>query len=189
MGNFKKLDEARVHAFIDWSRSSAEYHLHRSGTATPSVVEVSYWAWQLLKVQVRGDAAHRYDDDYDAAAAEHYMYIRFLASQSGDPASYAAPTIYAAKKVLDQLLGRLQKGQAQGGHPVLPANPYIVGWGHDGVIDGLTDYKSANPGAAYKLGNAVESLAAFSFSPGVARKIGDYSRGSGAMLQGPYARP
>jgi hypothetical protein len=163
--------------------------LRRDGNAKPSAVEVSFVAWQLLKVRVRGDQGHRYDEDYDAAAAEHYMYIRFLAGHSGDPTCYAAPTIYGAKKVLDQLLGRLQKGQAQGGHPVLPANPYIVGWGHDGVIAGLADYKAGTTGAAYKLGNAIQALASFSLSPNVARRIGEYSKSSGAMLQSPYTRP
>jgi hypothetical protein len=189
MGNFNKLDDTRVQAFIDWSQAMAKYLFHRSGTGAPSIVDINHLAWQLLKVSIRGDESHRYDDDYDAAAAEHYMYIRFLASLSGDPACYAAPTIYAAAKILDQVRGKLQRGQVQGGHPVLPANPYIVAWGHSGVIDGLADYKTASGGAPYKLGNAIESLASFKFSPGVASKLGEYAKGTGDVMQGPYAKP
>lgn len=189
MGNFSKVDDSRVQAFIDWSRAMATYLFHRSGVGAPSIVDVNHAAWQLLKVKIRGHKSHQYDDDYDAAAAEHYMYIRFLASHSGDPACYAAPTVYAAAKVLDQIRGRLQQGRAQGGHPVLPANPFIVAWGHNGVRDGLVDYKSASGGAPYKIGQAIESLASFKLSPGVAKKLGDYAKGTGDVLQSPYVDP
>lgn len=189
MGSFTKLDESRVQAFIDWSQSAAGYYLHRADAASPSQVTINHWAWRLLKESVRGDEAHRYDQDYDAAAAEHYMYIRFLAGQSGDPACLAAPTLYAAKKILDQLLGRLQKGQVQGGHPVLPANPSIVAWGHRGVLDGLNDYKAVNKNASYKFGHAVESLAGLNLSPGVAQKLGNYAKGAGNLADLPYSKP
>lgn len=110
MGNLTKLDEMRVQDFIRWSQASAKYLLWQDGDTTPSTVKVNRVAWQLLRTTIRGDAAHCYDNDYDAAAAEHYIYIRFLAGQTGDPTCHAAPTLYGLKKAVDQLLGRLQAG-------------------------------------------------------------------------------
>ena len=189
MGNFTKIDDQRVNAFIEWSQDAARYELYKSGRSSPSIVEINYWAWQLLMISIRRDAQHRYDDDYDAAAAEHYMYIRFLAGQTGDPACHAAPTMYAATKVLNQLLGRLQAGRTHGEHPVLPANPYIVGWGHKGVVDGLADYRHASGGASYNPGQAVESLARFAVSESAAKALGEYAKTAGEISQVPYGGP
>lgn len=182
MGNLTKLDEVRVQEFIRWSQASAKYILWQDGDKTPSLVKVNYVAWRLLKEVVRGDVNHRYDNDFDAAAAEHYTYIRFLAGNSGDPTCHTAPALYALKKVFDQLLGRLQSGQAQGGHPVLPSNPYVVAWGQNGVVDGLVDYKSVSNGADYKIGAAVGALAGFVTSKSVADKIADYVVKNGNAL-------
>ncbi|WUR11042.1 hypothetical protein E7V67_015075 [[Empedobacter] haloabium] len=182
MGNFTKLDESRVQEFIRWSQASAKYLLWQDGDTTPPTVKVNRVAWQLLKTTIRGDSAHRYDNDYDAAAAEHYMYIRFLAGQTGDPTCHAAPTLYGLKKAIDQLLGRLQAGQAQGGHPVLPSNPYIVAWGQKGVVDGLADYKSLSKGADYQIGGAVRALAGFVLPASVSDRIADYAIKSGSTL-------
>lgn len=175
MDNFKNVDEKRVRAFIQWSQDKAIVFLTKEGKTSPSIVEINFTAWHILKKGVRGNSSHAYDNDFDAAAAEHYMYIRFLAGQTGDPACYAAPTLYAAKKVVDQVLGRLQSGQAQGGHPVLPSNPNIVAWGHKGVVDGLNDYKLVSKGAKYNVGGAVEDLAGFSLSKDTATHIGNYA--------------
>jgi hypothetical protein len=175
MGNFTKLDDKRVNQFIKWSQDAARYVLQQGGNPSPSIVDRNYIGWRLLKETVRGNSSHQYDNDYDAAAAEHYMYIRFLAGKTGDPACHAAPTLYAAKKILDQVLGRLQSGQAQGGHPVLPSNPYIVDWGQRGVRDGLVDYKAVSNGAQYKVGSGVGVLAGFSMSKDLADRIGDYA--------------
>lgn len=182
MGNLTKINDIRVKKFIDWSINSAKYVLWKNGSTSPSVVEINYFGWQILKIVIRGDDAHRYDYDYDAAAAEHYMYIRFLAGRTGDPTCHTAPALYAAKKVFDQALGRLQKGQAQDGHPVLPANPYIVAWGQIGVVDGLKDYQANSNGAGYKVGAAVESLASFVLSKDMAEIIGAYAIKAGSIL-------
>ena len=170
MDNFKKLDEKRIKEFIRIAQSEAKVELKKTGNTNPSIVEINHKSWQILKVNVRGDEQHLFDNDFDAAAAEHYMYIRFLAGQTGDPACYSAPIIYAAKKIWDQVFGNLQSGQAQGGHPVLPSNPYIVAWGHKGVIHGLADYKIISNGANYELGSAIETLASFAFKERTAKK-------------------
>ena len=157
MGNFKKLDELRVVQFIDYSIASSI----ESQSDKTNVVLINRDAWLILKVNIRGDASHAYDYDYEAAAAEHYMYMRFLTSFSGDPACYAAPTLYAAKKLWLQLTGRLQGEAAQSGHPVLPSNHYIVQWGKKGVSVGLAEYKLRTNNADYQLGSAIKTLAEF----------------------------
>ena len=182
MGNFKKIDDERVNQFIQWSQASAKYFLWKEGNTSPTVVEINRLSWQLLKTVIRGDPAHQYDHDFDAAAAEHYMYIRFLAGATGDPTCHTAPALYGLKKVVDQLFGRLQAGQAQGGHPVLPSNPYIVAWGQQGVLDGLADYKAENKGATYKIGTAVGVLAGFATSKEWGEKIGNYAAKIGNTL-------
>lgn len=182
MGNLTKLDKTRVEEFIRWAQARARYILWQDGNTKPSVVEVHHVARLLLKETIRGDPSHRYDDDFDAAAAEHYMYIRFLAGKSGDPTCHAAPTLYSVKKLFDQMLGRLQKGQAQGGHPVLPSNPYVVAWGQKGVVDGLADYKVLSGGKDYQIGAAVRALAGFATSESLADKIADYAVKSGNAL-------
>ena len=188
MGNLTKLDDERVNRFIEWSTSEAKRILAQQGNTSPSTVDINYVGWQLLKTEIRGDTAHKYDDDYDAAAAEHYMYIRFLAGHTGDQACHTAPTLYAAKKVFDQAVGRLQSGQAQGGHPVLPANPYIVAWGQRGVVAGLADYKTVSKGADYKLGNAVGALAEFSVPKETAQSLGNYAVKAGNAVPGDYKK-
>lgn len=172
-----KVQSRRVAEFIAWSRNAAPAWLKEYGVAeTPDAVQTSYAAWQLLQKQVRRDARHRYDNDYDAAAAEHYMYIRYLAGASGDPYCYVAPTAYALKKVFDQLLGRLQDGRTDESHPVLPADAGVVAWGQRGVSDGLEDYKNTHPGQCLQRGAAIESLAGFAFSADNARKMGEYAQ-------------
>ncbi|MBL8447969.1 MAG: hypothetical protein JNJ44_11205, partial [Zoogloeaceae bacterium] len=158
MGNLTKLNDERVDRFIKWAQAAARYVLWKEGQTQPTIIEVNHLGWRFMKEVIRGDDQHRYDSDYDAAAAEHYLYIRFLAGHTGDPACHTAPALYGVKKLLDQLLGRLQKGRAQSGHPVLPSNPYVVAWGQLGVVDGLTDFKQVTQGGPYRLGNAVGTL-------------------------------
>lgn len=178
MGNLEIVKATRVNEFITWALKRAPFEVTAStgSSGPPTATDINAVAWDLLKTVVRGDHQHRYDQDFEAAAAEHYLYIRFLASLTGDPYCYAAPALYAAKKVFDQMTGRLQAGRAQAGHPVLPANPYIVAWGQKGVKDGLADYKKTTDGAPYRFGAAVEALASFSYSTETARKFGKYAR-------------
>lgn len=173
---FKTTNKERVERFIEWSVTYAAADLRSRGFQHPySPIDVNYIAWQLLKVRIRGDELHRYDYDLDAAAAERYMYIRYVAGLTGDPVCYAAPVLYAATKIFSQMTGDLQKGQSQDGHPVLPANPDVVAWGHRGVADGLKDFKKITSGANYRPGSAVEALASLKYSPEKSKKIGNYA--------------
>ena len=144
----------------------------------PPSVRVHFAAWQLLKVKVRGDEYHRYDWDYEASAAEHFMFIYYLAELTGDPYCYAGPIGYEVVKAYESLKGdsELQKERAQSDHPVLPANAHVALWGNVGVSLGLEAYKADSKGGVYNWGEAVESLAQQPLSPERAKKVGDYAK-------------
>lgn len=91
------------------------------------------------------------------AAAEHYMYARFLAGTSGDPSVKAAPTLYGLKKRLYFALG-IQEKMATTHNPVLPPNNDVERWGTKGAVDGLADYTSTTGRSATNYGNAVSAL-------------------------------
>jgi hypothetical protein len=91
------------------------------------------------------------------AAAEHYMYARFLAGLTGDPTVRLAPTLYGLKKRLYFALG-IQDKMATTGNPVLPPNSAVEHWGKVGATDGLTDYTRATKSPANRYGSAVATL-------------------------------
>jgi hypothetical protein len=185
MDQLKPLDTWKIFSLTFNTFAQARAAL---GPDAPAV-DVCKEAWLFLKYKLRGDPWHRFDQDYKVAAAEHYMYIRFLPGKTGDPYCYVGPVLYSAKKLYDQLTGNLQKGQAQPGHPILPAHPAVVAWGMRGVKDGLWDFKKANRGADYKYGAAVEDLAGFPFSKDTAKEIGRYASDPVQFIKestGPY---
>ena len=92
------------------------------------------------------------------AAAEHYMYARFLAGVSGDPSVRMAPTLYGLKKRLFFAFG-IQDKMATTANPVLPPNAAVERWGTTGANEGLLDYTNANGRAANNYGKAIISLA------------------------------
>jgi hypothetical protein len=91
------------------------------------------------------------------AAAEHYMYARFLAGTSGDPSIKMAPTLYGLKKRLYFALG-IQEKMATTQNPVLPPNNDVERWGTNGATAGLVDYTKTNGRPASNYGNAVSVL-------------------------------
>lgn len=92
------------------------------------------------------------------AAAEHYMYARFLAGVSGDPSIKMAPTLYGLKKRLYFALG-IQDKMATTQNPVLPPNNVVERWGTNGATDGLVDYTHTTGRGANNYGHAVAALA------------------------------
>ena len=92
------------------------------------------------------------------AAAEHYMYARFLAGTSGDPSVRLAPTLYGLKKRLYFALG-IQEKMATTQNPVLPPNDAVERWGTSGASDGLLDYTNTTGKPASNYGKAVTILA------------------------------
>ncbi|KVZ09355.1 hypothetical protein [Burkholderia ubonensis] len=83
--------------------------------------------------------------DINLAAAEHYMYARFLAGATGDPLVKATPVLYGAKKRVYFALG-IQDRMATTPNPVLAPNTSVERWGLKGAKEGLRDYSAVNNG-------------------------------------------
>lgn len=94
-------------------------------------------AWQALKAERRtaGGATN-----VNLAAAEHYLYARFLASVTGDSAAAALPLGYYLKKKIYFLLGKEASLRTDPSFPSLAPQFGTVVWGQKGVNDGLGDY-------------------------------------------------
>jgi hypothetical protein len=93
----------------------------------------------------------------DLAAAEHYMYVRFLAGRTGDPLVTLAPTGYGIKKRVFFLFG-IQDRMATTAHPVLPPNDDVEKWGKRGAEAGMQDFELVNPGKERNYGGALKAL-------------------------------
>lgn len=122
-----------------------------------TVVEKAGSAWQALKAR-RRDGAHATDENL--AAAEHYMYSRFLTGATGDPLTRLYPTGYFWKKVAYFALGKEKDMRTDPKHPVLPPTLASVAWGNQGSIDGMADYKGMNPATGVKVGASLEVIKA-----------------------------
>ena len=124
-------------------------------TTGETVVEKVRNAWQALKAR-RRDGAH--GTDGDLAAAEHYMYNRFLTGATGDPLTRLYPTGYFIKKVVFFALGKEEDMRTDPNNPVLPPSLASVAWGNQGAEDGMKDYKGLNAATGVKVGASVESV-------------------------------
>jgi hypothetical protein len=130
--------------------------LRNHATAGVSITVVTQAAWLDLRTQRRTIAP----SDENLAAAEHYMYARFLTGVTGDPLVRAAPTVYEIKKWIYFKLGKEKSMRTDPNHPVLPPSMSSVAWGNQGVIDGRKDYRGEHPGAYIgSVGDGVKSLA------------------------------
>jgi len=98
----------------------------------------------------------------ELAAAEHYMYSRFLAGSTGDPMVLAAPGLYNLKKKLFFFLD-IQDMMTTSKYPCLPPSDESKAWGEQGAQDGLIDFKFANPSTDFKVGEALKPLAKGSY--------------------------
>ncbi|PAJ79685.1 hypothetical protein [Burkholderia ubonensis] len=97
-------------------------------------------------------------EDINLAAAEHYMYARFLAGDTGDPLVKATPILYGAKKRVYFALG-IQDKMATSPGPVLAPNRSVERWGLKGATEGLRDYSAVNHGQpANRFGASLRSL-------------------------------
>ena len=76
----------------------------------------------------------------EVTAAEHYLYIRFVANATGDTFFRILPSWYNTLKEFAQFAD-LQRYLQTSDQPVSPADPNVVRWGEFGVEDGLLDYK------------------------------------------------
>ncbi len=79
--------------------------------------------------------------DLNLAAAEHYLFARYLASLDGDINYRNAPKWYETfKSYTNQagFIGRIQTSD----QPTSPTNADVTRWGENGVEKGLSEYKS-----------------------------------------------
>lgn len=98
----------------------------------------------------------------ELAAAEHYMYMRFLAGSTGDSITSYAPSLYNLKKRIFFALD-IQDLMRTTDYPCLPPSKESVAWGEKGVQDGLQDFKDLNPNKDLQLGAALSPLAKGSY--------------------------
>ncbi|MEQ1955916.1 hypothetical protein [Mesorhizobium sp. CN2-181] len=83
------------------------------------------------------------DNPLFLAAAEHYTFMRYEASQSGDTELRRLPQLYYGTKVKLFKDGKETRIQ-QNDLPLSPPSVGIVEWGNLGVEDGLLDYANLN---------------------------------------------
>ena len=95
--------------------------------------------------------------DPDLAAAEHYLYARFLAGNTGDPSVWKAPRLYNIKKKIFFAL-EIENLMTTSEYPCLPPTEESVAWGERGALDGLNDFKFMNPATDFKVGEALKPL-------------------------------
>src|SRR5215471_2422585 len=120
-----------------------------------SVVEKVGAAWQALKAR-RRDGVH--GTDVNLAAAEHYMYNRFLTGATGDPLTRLYPTGYFLKKLAYFAVGKEKSMRTDPNNPVLPPSLSSVAWSNQGAEDGMKDYKGLNPATGVKVGSSLEVI-------------------------------
>lgn len=120
----------------------------------PTINEKVYKAFRKLQARRR---TNKEWVNVELAAAEHYMYSRFLAGATGDPAVILAPSLYNLKKKVFFFLD-IQDFMTTSKFPCLPPSDEAMAWGERGAEDGLIDFKGANPATDFKVGGALSPL-------------------------------
>ena len=135
-----------------------------------SIVERTHYAWAYTRgVRRLGDDQLCRDlgiavpvvdgapEDLNLADAEHYLYARFLAGSTGDPAARTLVVGYELWKSVKYARGREKDLRTDPRFPVLPPSIDAVNWGLSGIEDGLQDYRNLHGGKSGKLGSAIEA--------------------------------
>ena len=83
--------------------------------------------------------------DLDLAAAEHYMFARFMLCTGTVSATQMRTLIvgYDAKKLIDRLRNN-PNAAATTANPVSPPDADVIRWGLRGVVEGQTDHDRCN---------------------------------------------
>jgi len=123
-----------------------------------TITDRIYQAFRSLQARRRSKEWN----NQELAAAEHYMYARFLAGRTGDPMVASSPDLYDLKKRAFIALD-IQNLMNTTDYPGLPASPEMVKWGKKGATDGLMDFKMANPTTGFQTGAALKPLAKGSY--------------------------
>lgn len=136
----------------------------------PSTVERTKYAWAYLRglrrlgdddlcrelkiaVPIVADAPY----DVNLADAEHYMYARFLAGDTGDPSVKVLVLGYETAKVVKYASGKEKELRTDSRFPVLPPSMDAVSWGLEGAADGLDDYRAAHNDKLGSMGTATKA--------------------------------
>ncbi|VWB94159.1 hypothetical protein BAR24066_04480 [Burkholderia arboris] len=139
----------------DVVQNTINFAIFRAGGGEGDIVEQVRRAFRSLQLLRRTDSPN----DINLAAAEHYMYARFLAGATGDPLVKATPALYGAKKRVYFALGIQDRMATSAGNPVLAPNRSVERWGLKGATDGLRDYSTVNDGQrANRFGASLSSL-------------------------------
>ena len=124
----------------------------------PTITDRVYQAFRSLQARRRSKEWN----NQELAAAEHYMYARYLAGRTGDPMVVASPDLYDMKKQVFVALD-IQSLMNTTDYPGLPPSPEMVKWGKKGATDGLMDFRMANPTTGFQTGAALKPLAKGSY--------------------------
>lgn len=162
-------DPAKTRAYIDDAMGRFLSH--------SSIVDRTHYAWAYTRgVRRLGDDQLCRDlgivvptvagapEDLNLADAEHYLYGRFLAGSTGDPAARTLVIGYELWKSVKFVRGQEKDLRTDPRFPVLPPSVEAVNWGLRGIEDGLQDYRAAHGGKLGKLGSAVEANRALATS-------------------------
>ena len=149
MSNIPKINDIAVQKIIDQSLKQAK--------GGPLVDKVGKTFRVLQKRRRQNEPLN-----IDLAAAEHYMYARFLAGLTGDPLVQYASTAYHIKKKVFFILG-IQEMMRTTNEPVMPPRLKLEQWGKKGAQQGIKDWEAANPGKPKNHGAALQLLSKEAF--------------------------
>jgi hypothetical protein len=136
-------------------------------------------SWKILK-QCR-DAGNSLD--LNLAAAEHYLFMRYLGNDSGDTSYRQLPKWYdTVKKTLKK--ADLEQILKTSNEPVSPPDPDVLKWGNAGVERGLVEYKSRTGKAPSAGGGALLTIMGTSYFTYYYTTAGVYSKLNGACAVG-----
>ena len=133
--------------------ASAPYDI---SSRQPDSAEVKK-AWQALK-QCRDSGAAK---TQDIVAAENYLFIRFVAGQTGDTGYKPFSQLYYLAKLAGSKAGFLQKFRSNPTNPVSDPDPAVRDWGDRGYRDGIADYEKRTGQPASLKTSALDTAAQF----------------------------
>lgn len=123
-----------------------------SPPANPTTRQIET-AFRALK-RLRASGRSR---DSELAAAEHYMFMRFLARVSGDPITVIMPAGYDVRKRIAFWRGNEEQMQVDEDSPPHPPNVHILQWGTRGAAQGLREFRQIRPNDGFQPGRALLS--------------------------------
>ncbi len=121
-----------------------------SRPSDPSTVQILV-AFRALKRLREGYSSL----DTELAAAEHYMFMRYLARSTGDRLTVALPAGYDVKKRVFGARGKEQAMRVKDDNPTHPPDINVLKWGTHGATEGLKDFKRTRPEDRGLLGSSL----------------------------------